>query len=278
MKFKISTLLWAVVCVAISIGWLAERRYYQSGLEKRVEYLHAHEKTIGSAEGVNKFAHLLARHEAGVTTEEGFARGRARYLLENVFSLHFNELVLKPKPSPVFDNINSDVTQQNRILDTAGHSLYLLGVHNSSELDGVFKDDPSLFSSWTSPDRTDGSFDPAFLDFVDKSITQYLEEHGSQAEKFSRRMRPAIKAVEQFIRENGRCPSFRESNELFDGMHGISLRSGTEHVKELGGTKPNDYVLACWVGEWDHCYRSWDKVFYTEHPNGKIFEAAPTPY
>jgi len=95
-----------------------------------------------------------------------------------------------------------------------------------------------------------------------------LNKHGTQAQKFKRRMEPGIQVVDRFISTNGRCPDFHELNDLVDGMRGIfSLRFDTDYVRDLGGNKPNDYVLACWVGEWHHCYRSWDQGFYNEYPN-----------
>lgn len=272
MRYTLSTLLLVITCIAVSIGWLSERRFYQSALEEQAAVIHHRESSIASAEGLNKFENELARHEAGVTNEEGFARVRARSLYENVLKLYFNESRFEPRENPLFTGPSSVAKQQNRVLETAGHSLHLLGVTNSSELHDVTKNDPHLLGNWTFPVQSDGSIEPAFLTFVDQSIFQYIAEHGTQEQRWTQELTPMIELVDNFIDENSRFPNSTEFDELnkMIGGHGLTLKYETEYVKGMGGTGKTDYILGVWVSEWHYCYRSWDQGFHHDR-NGALF-------
>jgi len=218
---------------------------------------------MGVAEGVNKFARELARHESGVTTEEGFARGRARHLYNAVLSLYFNEFLRELKPSPFFDDVNFAEEQKQKTLEAAGHSLHLLEIKTSLELNDVMKKEPSFFNTWISPVQPDGDIESGFLDFVDQSLACYQERHGTQEEKFASRMKPMIQLVNEFVVQYGRCPEFAEFRELDEQTrHSFKIEFGKENIKKLGGTTEEDFILGLWVGEWYHCYRSCDQEFY----------------
>ena len=73
-------------------------------------------------------------------------------------------------------------------------------------------------------------------------------------------IRPVIQFVDAFIAEHGRCPNFIEF--FNDEPRTCFIESGTDRVRRLGGTEPNDYILTRISGRPDDdtsiCYRSWE--------------------
>jgi hypothetical protein len=86
-------------------------------------------------------------------------------------------------------------------------------------------------------------------------------------EKRQQEMLPMIDAVDAFILENARAPTFSEARELEKSADRFAtlLKSETRFIKKMGGTNPNDYILGIWIGEWHYCYQSWNKQYFHDY-------------
>ena len=90
-----------------------------------------------------------------------------------------------------------------------------------------------------------------------------------------RNLEPIISAVDNFINQNGRCPTWAEFEAMEDELDVFApiFNTGTQYVKGLGGTGKNDYVLGTWDGDQNHCYRSWDEQLYLDYTQ-RIYDYA----
>jgi len=79
-----------------------------------------------------------------------------------------------------------------------------------------------------------------------------------------RELASLISAIDGFVQRNNRCPTVVEFDAMAErlGLPGAIINTGTQHVKDLGGTGKNDYIVGTWDGDQEHFYRSWDKRLY----------------
>ena len=90
---------------------------------------------------------------------------------------------------------------------------------------------------------------------------------GTKERRVQHEMRPAIEAIDKFVRENGRVPDHYEVEKIEEitRAFALHLKSENEFVIDRGGTHANDYILGSWYGEWIYCYQSWNGEFFHDY-------------
>ena len=77
------------------------------------------------------------------------------------------------------------------------------------------------------------------------------------------KMKPVIKYVEEFIKNNGRLPTYEEFHNTADKMAWMVVLRTKDHpyAARKGAKKDLDYMVGMWRADWYHYYKSWDHKF-----------------
>ncbi len=84
---------------------------------------------------------------------------------------------------------------------------------------------------------------------------------GEYYAKYTKRLEPAIKHVEEYVAKHGKLPSQRTFQNWADesGAHMLIIWDRDhDYAAKHGATSGNDYLVGTWLSEWYFYYKSWD--------------------
>lgn len=122
----------------------------------------------------NHFARSTQRLRDGEMTQNEYDEFVTRSLLDNIVYLCLNEELATDTENIISDRIRTRTAQPDRSLMQTGHSMELLGLNDSSELNKLFQADRRKID-WYDESLFDenGQITESFADFVDRSVERF---------------------------------------------------------------------------------------------------------
>ena len=116
MKFRLTTLLLLIACIALAGGWAWERRFYESKYQAKLEdqyyTLEDVESCIIGSFNKNLFAQRLDSLSNGEITHDEFDEFRDGALLDSVIYLYLNEHLATNTKFDLSDGVSFSTVQK----------------------------------------------------------------------------------------------------------------------------------------------------------------------